>query len=175
MTRIREYAKKSGGKMMYRSLAAVAAFVVVVAFCGHSFSADGEPDGQRWWSHILVLADDGMEGRNTGSPGHRKAAEYVAQQFENAGLKPAGTEGYLQPVRFIARQLEEDQSSLTLVRDSLGEEASFWAATRSSARGSSRPASSRLPWSLLAMACRFRRPITTISQDSTSAANWWSS
>ncbi len=103
---------------MYRSLAAVAAFAVVGMLGGLSFSADGEPDGQRWWSHVLVLADDALEGRNTGSPGHRKAADYVAHQFENAGLKPAGTDGYLQPVRFIARQLEEDQSSLTLISDS---------------------------------------------------------
>ena len=161
--------------MMYRSLAAVAAFVVVVAFCGHSFSADGEPDGQRWWSHVLVLADDGIEGRNTGSPGHRKAAEYVAQEFENAGLKPAGTEGFFQPVRFIARQIEEDQSSLTLVRDSLGEEARSGPRRDHQLAGRAGPASSRPPWSSPAMACRSPRPITTTSQDSTSAASWWSS
>ena len=76
------------------------------------------PDGQRWWSHVLVLADDTLEGRNTGSEGHRKAAEYVAKEFERAGLKPAGTEGYLQPVRLTSRAIDEEHSSLELVRES---------------------------------------------------------
>ena len=60
------------------------------------------PDGQRWWSHVSVLADDKLEGRNTGSAGHRKAAEYVAAEFAQLGLKPAGTDGYLQPVHLIS-------------------------------------------------------------------------
>ncbi len=74
------------------------------------------PDGQRWWSHVLVLADDKLEGRGTGSEGHRKAAEYVAKEFEKAGLKPAGTEGYLQPVRLMSRAIDEEHSSLALIR-----------------------------------------------------------
>ncbi|HWB97584.1 MAG TPA: M20/M25/M40 family metallo-hydrolase [Bryobacteraceae bacterium] len=57
-----------------------------------------------------------MEGRNTGSAGHRKAAAYVAGEFERAGLKAAGTSGYLQPVRFHTRRVEEKGSSLELVR-----------------------------------------------------------
>ena len=69
-----------------------------------------------------MLADDKLEGRNTGSPGHRKAAEYVAREFEQAGLKPAGTDGYFQPVRLISREIDESHSSLALVRDSGKEE-----------------------------------------------------
>src|SRR6516164_1686098 len=41
------------------------------------FAADTAQEGVRWWSHIQVLADDKMEGRETGSEGHRKAAQYV--------------------------------------------------------------------------------------------------
>ncbi len=76
------------------------------------------PVGQRWWSHVLALADDKLEGRNTGTEGHRKAAAYVAGEFERAGLKPAGTEGYLQPVRLTSREIDEAHSSLTLIRTS---------------------------------------------------------
>src|SRR5262249_46540200 len=47
------------------------------------------PEAKRWWSHVLFLADDKLEGRETGSEGHRKAAEYVAGEFERSGLKPA--------------------------------------------------------------------------------------
>ena len=75
------------------------------------------PDGQRWWSHVLYLADDKLQGRNTGSEGHRQAAAYVAGEFERAGLKPAGTSGYIQPVKFKTRRLIEEQSSLAIVRD----------------------------------------------------------
>ena len=66
--------------------------------------AAGVPDGQRWWSHVVALADDKLEGRNTGSEGHRKAADYVAREFERAGLKPAGTEGFLQTVRLTSEK-----------------------------------------------------------------------
>ena len=79
-------------------------------------------DGRRWWSYVQYLADDKLEGRNTGSAGHRKAAAYVAGEFERAGLKPAGTEGYIQPVRFVTRRLKETESSLTLVRNGESEE-----------------------------------------------------
>lgn len=78
-------------------------------------------EGNRWWSHIQTLADDKMEGRNTGSDGHRRAATYVAGEFERAGLKPAGTSGYLQPVKFDVRQIAEDKSSLTLLRNGKAE------------------------------------------------------
>jgi hypothetical protein len=67
---------------------------------------------------VKVLADDRLEGRNTGSPGHRKAAEYVAGEFEKLGLKPAGTDGFLQPVKFRARTIDESRSRVELVRPS---------------------------------------------------------
>jgi hypothetical protein len=80
------------------------------------------PDGHRWWSYVQYLADDKLEGRNTGSAGHRKAAAYVAGEFERAGLKPAGADGYIQPVHFVTRRLKEMESSLTLVRNGESEE-----------------------------------------------------
>jgi len=74
-------------------------------------------DGARWWRHVEFLADDKLEGRNTGSAGHKKAADYVAAQFERAGLKPAGMDGgYIQPVKFATRTIDEAGSSVGLVR-----------------------------------------------------------
>jgi hypothetical protein len=72
-----------------------------------------------------------MEGRNTGSAGHRRAAEYVAGVFQKAGLEPAGTDGYVQPVKFKTRTIVESGSSLVLVRGgkreplALGEDANI--------------------------------------------------
>jgi Zn-dependent M28 family amino/carboxypeptidase len=83
-------------------------------------SAEAQDLG-RWWSHVRFLADDALEGRDTGSAGHRKAAEYVAKQFEGLGLRPAGTDGYLQPVALSSRTIDEAHSRLALVRDG-GEE-----------------------------------------------------
>ncbi len=51
--------------------------------------------------HLSILASDEMEGRETGTRGQRKAAEYLAQQFEKMGLPPIGLDGsYLQKIAF---------------------------------------------------------------------------
>jgi len=75
----------------------------------------GDDTAARWWSHVEALANDGMEGRNTGSPGHKRAADYVAAQFKKSGLEPAGVGGYIQPVKFKTRKIVEAKSSLALV------------------------------------------------------------
>ena len=72
-------------------------------------------NADRWWSHVEALANDGMEGRNTGSAAHKRAAEYVASVFKSAGLRPAGIDGYIQPVHFKTRKIDEAHSSLTLL------------------------------------------------------------
>ena len=74
-------------------------------------------EGASWWAHVQFLADDSLEGRNTGTEGYDKAADYVESQFEALGLTPAGTTGYRQPVPLESRQLVADQSRLALVRD----------------------------------------------------------
>jgi len=82
---------------------------------------DFEAEGKLWWAHIQFLADDRLAGRNTGSEGYKKAAEYVAAAFARFGLKPAGTLGYSQPVQFETRQLVEEESRLALVREGIAE------------------------------------------------------
>src|SRR5438477_4622028 len=74
-------------------------------------------DAKRWWSHVEALANDGMEGRNTGTPAHKRAAEYVAAELEKAGLEPAGVTRFVQPVAFKTRTIDETRSSLSLVRN----------------------------------------------------------
>ncbi|WP_234736319.1 M28 family peptidase [Tellurirhabdus bombi] len=51
--------------------------------------------------HLRILAADDMEGRETGTAGQRKAADYIVKQFTAEGLKPIvkagdGKESYLQ-------------------------------------------------------------------------------
>lgn len=79
-------------------------------------ATDYAAEGALWFAHIRTLATDEMRGRETGSPEFRKAAEYVAGRFEKLGLKPAGTSGYYQQVKFETRRLMVENSSATLVR-----------------------------------------------------------
>jgi Zn-dependent M28 family amino/carboxypeptidase len=88
-------------------------------------------DGKTWWEYVKVLADDKMEGRETGSEGLRRAQAYVVDRLKNAGLEPAGTDGFYQPVAFRSRRIIEKDSSAALVRNGkreplvLGEDAFF--------------------------------------------------
>ena len=54
-------------------------------------------------AHVAFLASDLLEGREPGSKGYDIAASYVASQFAQLGLKPAGKEGtYFQTVPLVA-------------------------------------------------------------------------
>jgi hypothetical protein len=92
--------------------------VAVIAFLGISaaFAADWNAAGKQWWKHVEFLASDALEGRDVGSPGYDKAADYVATQFEQAGLKPGAGSSYFQPVQFTTVSLNAAQSTLSLVR-----------------------------------------------------------
>jgi Zn-dependent M28 family amino/carboxypeptidase len=72
-------------------------------------------DGNSWWSYVKFLADDSLEGRETGSEGLKKAQAYAVEQFEKAGLEPAGTKGFYQPIRFNQYRVDEAKSSLVLI------------------------------------------------------------
>ena len=138
----------------------------IITMLGLAGTVSGQQPAERWWSHITFLANDSMKGRDTGSPEHRKAAEYIADHFKRAGLQPGGTKGYFQPVPFRSRRIIEPQSSFALVRDGkaepvvLGDEATF------SMRIEPAPTSKRRSCSP-ATDCRFRNRSTTISPDST--------
>jgi len=56
---------------------------------------------RNWWHHVQALANDGMKGRDTGSPEYRRAAEYVADQFRRAGATVT-----MQPVPMHRDKLE---------------------------------------------------------------------
>jgi Zn-dependent M28 family amino/carboxypeptidase len=60
-------------------------------------------------AHITFLASDLLQGREAGSAGFDIAANYVASQFAQLGLTPAGGGGsYFQPVPLLAtRPLDE--------------------------------------------------------------------
>jgi Zn-dependent M28 family amino/carboxypeptidase len=97
---------------MHKSLRLVSLFCVAAIA---SAQRTTHFDGNSWWSHVKFLADDSLEGRDTGSEGLRKAQAYAVEQLQKAGLEPAGIDGFYQPVRFTRYQVDESKSSLTLV------------------------------------------------------------
>ncbi|GAO39771.1 peptidase M28 family protein [Sphingomonas changbaiensis NBRC 104936] len=66
-------------------------------------------------AHVAFLADDLLEGRDTGSRGHEIAARYVASQFAGLGLKPGGDGGsWYQQVTFQKTRRGDTPGTLTL-------------------------------------------------------------
>ena len=53
---------------------------------------------------VVYLADDKLEGRETGTEGERMAADYIAKRFKEIGLETKGTDGYFQDFSFKPAQ-----------------------------------------------------------------------
>jgi Zn-dependent M28 family amino/carboxypeptidase len=104
--------------MRLGTIVAITSILWSISVLGQSSASGGS---HSWWSHVEALANDNMQGRNTGSPAHKRAAEYVATQFKKAGLEAAGIEGYIQQVLFKTRRIVEEQSSLALLRNGVTE------------------------------------------------------
>lgn len=49
---------------------------------------------------VYFLADDKLEGRETGTPTEKESAKYLAERFKNMGLDAKGTDGYFQNFTF---------------------------------------------------------------------------
>jgi hypothetical protein len=81
--------------LLQRQVLALAGFLVVVA--AQAPAADQAVDA-RMRKDITFLASDECEGRGVTTKGINLAADYIANEFKQAGLKPAGNEGsYFQP------------------------------------------------------------------------------
>jgi len=69
-------------------------------------------------SHIDFLADDLLEGRATGTRGYDIAAKYVAAQFQQLGLRPAGDDGsWFQSFETIEERLVPGSAEVIIHRD----------------------------------------------------------
>lgn len=69
-------------------------------------------------AHLRFLADDLLEGRETGSRGYDIAARYVAAQFAAAGLEPASDDGsFFQQVAFKSARLIRERSTMAIDDD----------------------------------------------------------
>ncbi|MEQ1514222.1 MAG: M28 family metallopeptidase [Lysobacteraceae bacterium] len=75
-------------------------------------------DEQRIADDVGFLADDRLEGRETGTRGYDLAAEYTAKRFREIGLQPAGDNGtYFQNVPLLKATREAEGAALTVKRN----------------------------------------------------------
>src|SRR3954452_25457651 len=80
-------------------LSFVAALVIL---CGGLSVASAKrverTQAQHYLEHVKYLAGPELQGRGAGTPGLERAAKYIADQFREFGLRPAGDAGtYFQP------------------------------------------------------------------------------
>ena len=73
-----------------RVLAGLAATALLVTPATAQPAPEFQPSPENVRAHVTFLASDLLQGREAGSPGYDIAAAYVASQFAQLGLKPAG-------------------------------------------------------------------------------------
>lgn len=66
---------------------------------------------------VQFLADDKLEGRQTGTEGEIKAANYISKRFKELGLLQKGTEKYLQPFSFTPKTNPHEKVQFTENKD----------------------------------------------------------
>src|SRR3546814_10833502 len=77
-----------------------------------------DPSALRIEADVRKLADDAMEGRETGTRGYRMASAYVAERFADIGLQPAGDDGtFFQRVPLLKATREREGARCTVTRN----------------------------------------------------------
>lgn len=92
----------------------IAALLATTAASTPALAQDPVFDPQAVRAHVTFLADDLLEGRDTGTRGYDIAANYVAAQFIAMGLKPAAPDGSFFQKLTVREARLEGTPSLTL-------------------------------------------------------------
>lgn len=82
-------------------------FLVVIAAC------TTEKFDKKIQEDVTYLADDRLEGRQTGSEGEQIAADYIAERFKKLGVQPKGTSGYFQEFTFTPKKDPHSKATYT--------------------------------------------------------------
>jgi hypothetical protein len=98
-----------------RKLALAAA---VAALLAGAAAVRADIDADVLLAHIKFLSSDELKGRGNGTDGLDRAAEYIARNFNEAGLQPAGKDGtWYQPFEIIAGLTVGRDNHLTIEHD----------------------------------------------------------
>lgn len=88
--------------------------IAVFLYCVSSFAQTAEISAERIKKDVTYLASDKLKGRGTSTKGEKKAASYIAKEFEKTGLQPKGTDGYYQPFEFKYNSNPHDTNTANL-------------------------------------------------------------
>ncbi len=95
--------------MKHVSLALLVSASLAVADAPRAIDADA------LLRHIRFLSADELEGRGNGTKGLERAADYIAGEFEKAGLKPGGKDrSWFQPFELVTGLTVGDGNRLTV-------------------------------------------------------------
>jgi hypothetical protein len=90
--------------------------VILIGASAAALAPDIEPD--QLLAHIKFLSSDEMKGRSNGSPELDRAADYIAEAFGRAGLRPAGDkDSWFQSFELDAGLIVGRENRLTFERD----------------------------------------------------------
>ncbi|MBL0028327.1 MAG: M28 family peptidase [Rhodanobacteraceae bacterium] len=110
----------------------IGAALLTLAACAPEHTApapasaeDTTAAARRIEADLRFLADDLLEGRETGTRGYDLAALYVASEFRKLGLEPAAAGSYLQPVPLLRARAVREGARFALVRDGQTRELAF--------------------------------------------------
>jgi hypothetical protein len=91
--------------------------VIIIFFISIISCTSETPNTSRIQEDVSFLADDALEGRQTGTDGEKKAAEYIAKRFEELGIDPKGTKGYYQEFSFLPKTDPHKEVEFTTNQD----------------------------------------------------------
>jgi Zn-dependent M28 family amino/carboxypeptidase len=89
---------------------------IYILFISSIFSCQTESNknsSQQIKEDVSFLADDKLEGRQTGTPGELKAAVYIQNRFKNLGLTSKGTNGFYQDFNFKPKTNPHEEVKFT--------------------------------------------------------------
>jgi hypothetical protein len=100
---------------MKKNILSIVAIAIVAVSCSTSQKATKVADvvvyknsitSAELSKHLYIVADDNMEGRNTGEPGQKRAGEYLINEYKKNGISfPTGATDFYQkvPSEFMKR------------------------------------------------------------------------
>jgi hypothetical protein len=100
---------------MKKNILSIVAIAIVAVSCSTSQKATKVADvvvyknsitSSELSKHLYIVADDNMEGRNTGEPGQKRAGEYLINEYKKNGISfpPGATDFYQKvPSEFMKR------------------------------------------------------------------------
>ena len=94
-----KYRSSAGFLLLAIVCGTLAYYVIAMAALDPTRFAPTTVLARRLQTHVQFLASADLQGRKPGTPGHRKAADYIVTEFQEAGLQPlASLNGYRQTV-----------------------------------------------------------------------------